>query len=701
MYSTEEFYKDLMIKIDRELEAQGTDSGNNKENIFTQIIIDDLCSGNSPAIRGAQSISRYSTPSSDMKINGYYIDEIEHAIFVYVTAFTSSFVLNRLLSTDFNNILGKLHGFMQKSVNTPEELLSIIGEENPYYELLFYILHNFNDIDNFYYVLLTNQNVGELKLPSYKLKQKKVDISIFDIERYRRFMMGQKIVSIDADRSILGSSISCSYTSSELYDTYCCILPGEAIYRLFDSYHYQLLNSNVRTYLQLRGSVNKGIMETIAKNPDYFLAYNNGISATASEVNLDYWGKIKEIKNFQIVNGGQTSASIYNAKANKEYDISKINVIAKITVVKDDRNYDFIVKNISRYANTQNAIKFSDFSSNDSYNKKLASLSRTIYSPAAGSKLQTKWYYENVAGSYNNERSSHASQASFDKEYPKSQFFNKTDMAAYELSYQGFPAEACKGAQDAYKIFVLNLPSLEEPTEVEFKNLIAKKILYDTVLKIITDEVGGQGKASMAKYIVAYFSTVICQNKFNLNKVWETQSLSDKVIKDLRNLVISMTTILRENANKNLKGVEMYCRNQSTWEAIKQMSFSVDFKEYYSNGITINPVLSVKAISNNLASLAISISKGAWFDMSKNMYIISDDPKKDAGICKTMMTATPEELSEKQIAYALRTAYRFYKKGFAFDELTKEKFETLESELEKIGHLKIYSTAKYFVKAQL
>lgn len=703
MTSTEEFYNALMVRIDRELENQSTLDGDNKENITTKIMIEDLSSGNNPAVRGAQEIDRYANASMDAKINGFYLDESEHSVVVYITAFNASSQPYRLSSNEFNTSLGKLNNFIQKVARDPGNMFEIIHEDSPFYELLYYISHDFKSIDNFYYVLLTNGNVGELKLPTYQVSGKKVDVSVFDIERYRRFMQGQKVFSIDADTNILGKPIPCSYTPSgrDVYDTYCCILPGDVIYRLFDTYHYQLLNSNIRMYLQLKGNINKGIMETIERNPEYFLAYNNGISATASEVIIDSDSCIKEIKNFQIVNGGQTSVSIYNAKAKKSYDVSAVNVMAKITVVKDESNYDSIVKNISRYANTQNPIKFSDFSSNDSYNKKLAELSRSIYSPAIGSKLQTKWYYENIVGSYNNERSDSSSTSLFDKEYPKSQFFSKTDMAAYELSYQGFPAEACKGAQDAYKIFVLNLPDLKEPTEEDFRNLISKKILYDKVISIIGEEVGGQGKAAMARYVVAYFSNVICNNKFELNKVWEAQGLSNEVVFDLRDLVKQMTKVLRENANQILKGVEMYCRMPSTWEAIKKMDFKVEQKEKYSNGVALNPVLSVKAVSGELAAFAISITERTWAELAVNTVMIKDEKRKDSGMCKTMIGIKPETLSEKQLAYALRIVYRFYKVGYNFSDSMSSQIAKFENELAIIDKktLANYSTSKYYVQA--
>lgn len=703
MISTDEFFDTLRVRIDRELETQGELEGDNKENILTRIMIEDLSSGNNPAIRGAQEIYTYANTNINAKINGFFIDDAENSVIVYITALNSSNELRRLNSHEVESLFKKLHSFMLNIVKNPSRMFDIIHEDNPYSELLYDLAHNSIHIDSFSYVLLTNYYVGELKLKDTTFNSKKVCYSIYDIERYRRFMAGQSVTHVDAKMDILKNPIPCVHTTSTFYDTYCCILTGDVIYRLFDSYHYQLLNSNVRTYLQLRGNVNKGIMDTIQSNPESFLAYNNGISATSSKVSLDSNKNIIELYDFQIVNGGQTSASIYNAKANKGIDISGIRVMAKITVIKNANTASEMVKNISRYANTQNVIKFSDFSSNDKYNKAMSVLSRTVYSPTIGTRLQTKWYYENVSGTYNIERSDSPSVTAFEKEYPKDQSFSKTDMATYELSYQGFPAEACKGAQDAYKIFVLNLPDLKEPTQNDFKQLVAKKILYDKVIEIIKEEEGGQGKAAMARYVVAYFSTVICNYKFDLMEVWNKQNLPPSAVNDLRKLVRVMTSLLRKKSIENKKGVEMYCRMPSTWATIKKIDFGIEMSGSYCQGTSFIPNLKVKNISERLARFAVGITEGAWADMAMNTNLIGDENKKYSGMCKTMMGISPENLSEKQIAFALRIVYKFYKAGFTFDDSTTAKLKEYEPDLESIEKKRMsnYSSSKYFVEGKL
>lgn len=691
MERTEQFFADIMTYIDIEFEASASKEGSSKENIFTSRIASDLCSGNSPAIRGLQADAfRYENPSTNTKINGYFIDDVENSVWVYVTLFKSEKTIQYINQPEIEYCFKKLNTFMQRIITEPQELLSSLGEDHIAYGLVYYLSNNLNEICSVNYVLLTNGRVREIKLPSFKFNSIKVDTSLFDIERYRRFSDGLQVIQIDADMDILKKPIPCSsvYNDKGKYDTYCCILSGNIIFRLFDTYHYQLLNSNVRTYLQLRGGVNQGIMKTIEQSPERFLAYNNGISATASEVVTDIKKNIILIKDFQIVNGGQTSASIYNAKSNKGLSIDDINVLAKITVIKDNKNRDEIVKNISRYANTQNAIKFSDFSSNDPYNIKLKELSRTIFTPPINNRLQTKWYYESVAGTYNIDQADRG--GSFNKEYPKKQLFSKTDMAAYELAYQGLPYEACKGAQDAYKVFVMNLPSLEEPTEKEFKQLIAKKILFDSTLNIINELVGGQGKKHMTSYVVAYYSERICDFKLNLEDIWQHQQINTETYSSIKKLVPAICKYLRDNAIVAKKSVEMYCRQPTTWDACKTKYFDAGTTSFATTGQRIKPVLTNRLLNTNQAQLLTQIKMDYWVELKNNCNLISDGnygkEQKYASMCVTMATTDVKKLSERQIAYALKLLYYFYKNKYRLNpEITNhirdniEKFEWLDN----------------------
>ena len=178
MISTDEFFDTLRVRIDRELETQGELEGDNKENILTRIMIEDLSSGNNPAIRGAQEIYTYANTNINAKINGFFIDDAENSVIVYITALNSSNELRRLNSHEVESLFKKLHSFMLNIVKNPSRMFDIIHEDNPYSELLYDLAHNSIHIDSFSYVLLTNYYVGELKLKDTTFNSKKVCYSI-------------------------------------------------------------------------------------------------------------------------------------------------------------------------------------------------------------------------------------------------------------------------------------------------------------------------------------------------------------------------------------------------------------------------------------------------------------------------------------------------------------------------------------------
>lgn len=700
MSSTESYYRDLILFIDRELEISSGEEGKSGEVVFTEKIITDMSQGENPIIRGYDDeVFRYENPGDKTMINAFHLDEeSESSLSVYVTYYKRENNIFRVSSSEVESVLRKLDNFMKKVENSPLSLLSVIEEDHPLYGFIYNVSSNINVYDSVNYIFLTNGIVGEIKLPQFKFHGHKVDVSLIDIERYRRYSEGQKILDIVAGLDILGHPIKCSHLHSNGgYDVYSCILSGNTIYRLFDEFHFSLLNSNIRTYLQLKGSVNQGIMGTLKASPAMFLAYNNGISATASQIQLDSEGSIISIKDFQIVNGGQTSASIYKAKADYGVSLDDVYVQAKITVVKDKQLYDSIVRNISRYANTQNRIKASDFSANDSYNVSLAKLSRKIYSPLIGVKLPTKWFYENIEGEYNIELNQSGSRSHFEKEYPKIQKFGKTELAAYELAYQGFPSQACKGAQDAYKFFVNSMSDFSAPTENDFKVIIAKKILYDTALSIVGEE-QGQGKKAMTAYIISYLSAVVCQGKLDLKEIWDNQSVSEELKMDIRSLARQICPELRKEAVEMQKSVEMYCRRPQTWEEFKEKKYLVSNLNFYLGSVELKPTLSNRKIKLTMAKILQYMDSLTWLNMAKNGNVLGEKNNSIIDMCMSMAKLNLKDLSEKQVGYALKIVYKFYSAGYPFNDTIKKLIEAGRGDFDSLKNLRLntLSSDHYF-----
>ena len=166
----------------------------------------------------------------------------------------------------------------------------------------------------------------------------------------------------------------------------------------------------MRSFLQVRGKVCKGIQQTIEETPHRFLAYNNGLTATARELDLEdrKHGHFRLVAatDFQIVKGGQTTASLYHAWKKDKQDISQVAVQMKLTLVADHTKLGEFVPLISLYANSQNKVNTTDFSVHGPFHQKLEKLSRTVWAPAIGGlERGTRWYYERARGSYLDDKS--------------------------------------------------------------------------------------------------------------------------------------------------------------------------------------------------------------------------------------------------------------------------------------------------------
>ena len=120
------------------------------------------------------------------------------------------------------------------------------------------------------------------------------------------------------------------------YDAYLGIVPGKFLADIYLKYGSKLLQGNIRAFLSVRGKVNKGIRDTIINHPENFFTFNNGIAIVARSVSFSDDGTlITSLKDPQIINGGQTTASLANAIIKKEarHGMDNLYVPMKLTVL--------------------------------------------------------------------------------------------------------------------------------------------------------------------------------------------------------------------------------------------------------------------------------------------------------------------------------------------------------------------------------
>jgi hypothetical protein len=274
------------------------------------------------------------------------------------------------------------------------------------------------------------------------------------------------------------------------------------------------LESNVRSFLQFRGKINKGIRKTINEDPSMFFSYNNGITATAEYIEFDQKNEITKLKNFQIVNGGQTTASLFNTRKIDKVSLDDIFVQMKLTIIDDDKVND-IVPNISKFANTQNKVSDSDFFSNDVYHVRIEEKSRRIWAPIKSGELKgTKWFYERAKGQYLEVQSklTDAQKKEFKATNPQSQMFTKTDLAKYMMVWEHLPYIVSLGAQKNFDKFgEIIVPRWnkndKEFNDVYYQHAIAKAIIFKECDGIVYNQLWYGGyKANIVAYTLSTIS---------------------------------------------------------------------------------------------------------------------------------------------------------------------------------------------------
>lgn len=414
-----------------------------------------------------------------------------------------------------------------------------------------------------------------------------VDVSfhVWDVRRLHRAMTsGQQQEPIDIDFvSRYGEPLPClvAPTRSDDYTAHLAIIPGRILSDIYDEYGARLLERNVRAFLQARGKVNRGIQETIAKEPDRFLAYNNGISATASEVKIvDVPGggtAIAEARDFQIVNGGQTTASLHHAEHRTKAELSDVYVQAKLTVV-DPEELATIVPLISRYANSQNKVNEADFQANDPFHVQIEKLSRSVWAPAPeGTQRNTKWFYERARGQYQDELAREPTPArkrQFRTTHPPHQRFTKTDLAKFENTWDQLPHVVSLGAEKSFRVFTSRLHDRGrfKVTQEYYERLIAKAILFRQAEKAISQMNYGGYRANIVTYTLAYLSRVTGQ-RLDLDAIWAAQDISE----DLRTAIQDHSRDVRDVLLSPPGGgnITEWCKKPACWEQVRKLDLSI------------------------------------------------------------------------------------------------------------------------------
>jgi len=581
MISLEAFHQDFIQSILSDADSRGL----MKAKSFFENVCEEL-------ITTADLTNNYTEAEYTKKgidVYGYDYDEERNILSLLSHEFFQEDHIETLTKSKLETKFKRLKTFYSKAIDGLYQSMEEAYESHSMaYNI--YRWHEKNEIEKIRLIILTDGKVTRTlkELPSEILNGVEVEFRVIDIEYLHKVYLSENSGG-DFEVNITLPCLKIDTVTDE-YQSYLSYLSGNDLVEIYEQFGQKLFEQNVRTFLQFRGNVNKGLRNTIEYKPEMFFAYNNGITATASEVEFDEHGNIVKIKNFQIVNGGQTTSAIYAAKKNSKLDVSNVSVQMKLSVVKDKEKQNKFVSDVSEYANTQNKVNKSDFFSNSSFHKDFKNYSNRVWVAAVGgSQKRTHWFYERVRGEYLNEQAylTNAEKTKFQLENPKQQLLDKTFLAKSENSWLQKPSIVSKGAQYSFDSFrVAITDKLEEDelaiTEQYFKDVVSRVIMFREVEKMTSKATWYQGgyRAQSVTYTISYLSYLISQKKkfLNFNLIWEAQKMPQELVTVLEKIgekiYDEITNPPEGNANAS-----QWCKKDFCWTTIKELDFQIDIDE--------------------------------------------------------------------------------------------------------------------------
>ncbi|TXH00361.1 MAG: abortive phage infection protein [Rhodocyclaceae bacterium] len=449
----------------------------------------------------------------------------------------------------------------------------------------------YNNLEQIRIYVITDRVAKSKSFKTRDIGGKAVRLEVMDIERLHRHTSEGKPrdeLVIDFNEAS-GSPLPCVYVPGENddYDYALTAVPGEALRLLYEKFGARLLEANVRSFLSVKGKgVNAGIQSTLRSAPERFMAYNNGIVIVADEM---YLGKTSQgeqgiawLKGLQIVNGGQTTASLYFTK--KKYpdtDLSRVRVPAKIIVMKaqDSTKEEALVSDISRYANSQNAVRQSDLSANKPFHVEIEKLSRSVYCPDGVSQ----WFYERAAGSYSTllarEGTSPSRLKALKEAIPPARRITKTDLAKYLNAWDRKPDIVSMGSQKNFDRFMaaLSLADNQEaplPNVADYKSMIAKAKLYRDTQKLLRPMFQAF-QANVTAYTISVLSEKL-GSRMDLNRIWEKQAVSPELMKQIAAWANEVNATLHATSGGRM--VSEWAKRPECKEAVMGASYSEPMK---------------------------------------------------------------------------------------------------------------------------
>lgn len=531
----------------------------------------------------------YIPPRGGVRVDGYGGDPIacDGILSLIVADFSPSPELTSLTATEMEAAFKRLENFLKKSLD--QDFRNSLEEAHPAFGLADMISGRWAGTSKVRMFLITNKILSSRVdgKASGKIDDVPITYSVWDMTRLHRFAGSnseREEIAINLEQEFdCALPMLPAHLKNAGYESYLVVVPGLILAKIYDRWHARLLEQNVRVFLQSRGGVNKGIRNTLENDPKMFFAYNNGITATTEKVETRQGQDglvLTGLQNFQIVNGGQTTASIHAASRAKGVDLSSVFVQMKLSVVPRE-NAPSVVAKISEYANMQNKVSAADFFANHPFHIRMETFSRRIYAPSPdGTFRETKWYYERARGQYQDARGllTEAQRKKFDLEYPKVQVISKTDLAKFLNPWLGRPDSVSKGSQKNFAEFAAFIgPEWERHpdafNEAFYRQAVAKAVIFEATERLVTDQPwynGGGIRSRVVPYAIAKLAhdASLRHRYVDFERVWRAQGISE--------IFQAALTVAAGRAHKVIMGDQVeipnpleWAKQQACWNRIK------------------------------------------------------------------------------------------------------------------------------------
>ncbi len=591
MSETTDFYESMLIDV----RSASVGLGEYPRDAFTSWALERLSEANELSDLVQAPFQGTARNRKKLAIDAFGFDQVDGTYVAVISDFNDVDNESTITRTEIESLFGQLRAFIENCLDLNEFRNFPKHEESVAAGQL--LLENRGAVNKFRFYLATNRTLSNRvkQLEAEDLDKKPVVYTVWDLNRFfdaYASAQGREEIAIDFTEWYPGGipALPTSSKTSELLGSYMAIIRGDVLAAIFDKYGSRLLEGNVRSFLSARGAVNKGIRLSLLNVPEKFLAFNNGITATATSVTFASEGSvafISQISDLQIVNGGQTTASMHDfLKREKDSsNLKKANVQMKLLVVKPEAA-DEMVPQIARYSNSQNKVSEADFFSNSSFHRKFEELSKRIAAnPRGGSQISTYWFYERARGSYANERSRSSNVKQFDLKYPKAQVLTKTDLAKFHNSWNQLPHKVSDGAQKNFLAFANQIAESYASNELKygerfFKQSICQAILFKELHKrVMKAEWYGGYAANIVTYALARLSAELESRKLSLDweLVWKNQFLSDELLNSLLGIAKVMLDQLTD-PRRPKENVTEWAKDQNCWKQAKEKTILLSWE---------------------------------------------------------------------------------------------------------------------------